>query len=604
MELWTIPVAVALIGQPAASAGKTAVPADSCDTVQTCVVLLRALADPCECVGPSQEATAKKLQGLGPSAIAPTIELLQDPEKKVQELAGYVLRDMPGLGPEHLGALEHAVEAGNGWLPPAIASIGTPSAIRFLVEQLRREPETHTQLTYAFEKLGPAAFPDLLELYRCGTSCDERLLSVVGFIFSEVRDKAAGALDSLEKIATDPSEPLVARRHAIRTLGALGPTARPVVRTLIEMSHQGPAELQADARAAVVGIGGAGTGEVLAASLESAEEKLYLLRDIAALRDGGREAGGRVVDLLTSSDRTVRVAAARTLGVIGYRPSTSALIAALDDADDWRLVYVAAEALGRLRASDARAPLKATATGHWYPPVRDAATAALKALDAKPPARLTSEPFSAFEFFAHEHAGRDYPSCADKADYPAMPQPPEILDPAGQPELARQLAYEREVVGWGEDGKHTSKQRTIPEVGIHVEAGWLVGSDQGEWGGELVLKPETGPMKTVLDTNIASVHVLGDAGIVAVTGLAHLVSDAGRLYTITCASAATCRATEWKQLPGAPRSSWITETGELLVNTTQGSVLVAPDGSMRMAPCTKRQPQEQPPAEIVPEPVP
>jgi HEAT repeat protein len=602
MEVVALSLALALGSQVIDLSPKRATTTESCATVETCLARARQVADPDGGISPSEEAVAEKLQGLGPLSIAPTIELLRDPNENVRELAGYILRDMPGLGPEHLGPLERAVEAGDGWLPPAIASIGTPSAIRFLVEQLREEPETHTQLTYAFEKLGPAAFPHLLDLYHCVTACDERLLSVVAFIFSEIKDKAAATVEPLEKIAADSSAPLLARRHAIRTLGALGPTARPAVRTLIEMSRQEPAELQADARAAVVGIGGVGTGEVLAASLESSKQKLLVLRDIAALREGGREAGSRVVDLLMSGDRTVRVAAARTLGVIGYRPSASALIAALDDPDDWRLVYVAAEALGRLREPDARAALMATARAHWYPPVRDAATAALTALDAKP-ARRTTEPVSASEFFDYEHAGRDYPSCADKTNYPAMQPSAEILDPAGQPELARQLAYEREVVGWGADGKHTSKQRTIPEVGIRVEAGWLVGSDQGEWGGELVLKPEAGPTKTVLDTNIASVHVLGDARIVAVTGLAHLVVDAGRLYTITCDSAATCRAIAWKQLPGAPRSSWITDTGELLVNTTQGSVLVAPDGSMRMAPCTKHQPRE-PPGENAPEPVP
>jgi HEAT repeat protein len=591
MDLVAVSLALALVSQPVDLSPKRAQVTETCATVPTCLARARQVADADEGISPFEEAVAERLQGLGPQAIAPTLELLQDPDKNVRELAGYILRDMPGLGPEHLGPLERAVEAGDGWLPPAIASIGTPSAIRFLVEQLRKDPETHSQLTFAFEKLGPAAFPDLLDLFRCGGSCDENLLSAVAFIFSETREKAAAAVEPLEKVATDPSAPLVARRYAIRTLGALGPTAQPVTRTLIDMAHQDPPELQADARQAVLGVGGAGTGEVLAASLDNAEDKQFVLRDIAALGEGGREAGARVAALLDSSDRTVRVAAARTLGLIGYRPSASALAAALEDTDDWRLVYVAAEALGRLRASDAREALKATATAHWYPPVRDAAKAALEALDAKPPAnRSNASRVSAFEFFDYEHAGQDYQACADRAHYPALPPPPETLDPAGQPELARQLAYDRDVESWGEDGKHTRKQLTIPHVGIHVEAGWLVGSDQGEWGGELVLKPETGPTKVVLKTNIGSLHVLGDAGIVAVTGLAHLVSDEGCLYTVSCTSATACSATQWKQLPGAPRASWIIENGELLVNTTQGSVLVAPNGSMRMAACTKRQP--------------
>lgn len=595
MDLVSLSLASALLLQPVTLLPKSPQVAESCSTVEACLARARQIADPDGGVSPSEQALAKRLQDLGPRAIEPTLRLLQDPDKNVRELAGYILRDMPGLGPEHLDALERACEAGDTWLPPAIASIGTPSAIQFLVDELRRKPETDTQLTWAFEKLGPAAFPDLLDLFHCGGSCDEKLLSVVTFIFSETREKAAAAVVPLEKVATDPSAPLVARRHAVRTLGALGPTSQAVVGILIEMTHQDPVELQADARKAVLGIGGTGTGEILAALLENAGNKELVLRDIAELGEGGREAGPRIARLLSSSDRTVRVTAARTLGLIGYQPAVPALVAALDDADDWRLVYVAAEALGRLHATDARDALGAAATTHWYPPVQQAAKAALRALDTSPSATRSSSPrVSPFEFFNYEHAGENYPSCADRAKYPALPSPPEVLDPAERPELARQLAYDRDVNSSRVNGKHTRKQRTIPQVGVRVEAGWLVGSDQGEWGGELVLEPETGPAKTVLHTNIAGVHVLGHAGVVAVTGLAHLGSDGGCLYTVSCTSATTCRATQWKQLPGAPRSSWITEAGDLLVNTTQGSVLVAPDGSIRMAECTKRQPSSPP----------
>lgn len=322
-------------------------------------------------------------------------------------------------------------------------------------------------------------------------------------------------------------------------------------------------------------------------TLDEAADKTLALRDIAALGDAGRSAGPKIVSLLGSSDAGTRVAAARALGFIGYSPSAPSLAVALDDADDWRLVYAAAEALGQLRATDWRQALEATAGGHWYPLVREAARQALQALDSKRPS-ATTRVGSAFgsEFFSYDQAGHDLAPCADRARFPAAPPPPEGLDPTGEPALAEQLAYERDITSFdGHGTKHTSRRRTVPEVGLRVERGWLVGGDHGEWGGELVFRSDAGTTRKILTTNVSSLHLLNDGQIVAVTGLAHLSLDAGVLYQVVCPTAETCRATRWKQLPAAPSSSWLTETGELLVNTSRGSVLVASDGTMRMADC-------------------
>jgi hypothetical protein len=359
------------------------------------------------------------------------------------------------------------------------------------------------------------------------------------------------------------------------------------------MTHGEPVELQADARQAVLGIGGTGTREALEASLDSAESPLFVLRDIAALGEGGREAGPRVETLLNSSDGEVRVLAARTLGLIGYRPAVASLIAALDDTDDWRLVYVTAEALGRLRATEGRDRLEAVASTHWYPPVRDAAKNAGLALDSKYRYASTTHPSRfPFDFFDYENAGSDYEACADLAHFPAAPRRSDVLDPVAQPALAKRLSYDREVVGWDETGRHTSRQRTTPEVGLRIRGGWLVGSDQGEWGGELVFKADDGATKMVLPTNIKGLHALGSGQIIAVTGLAHLVTNTGLLYQIKCPPSKQCEATSWKQLPGAPRTSWVLESGELLVNTLGGSVVVASDGTLAMAECHDHPPRE------------
>lgn len=559
----------------------------ACDTVAGCIARAREVADPSGGITPSESEVTERLQALSPQSISPVIQLLEDPDRNVRELAGYILRDMPGLGPAQLAPLERAVEAGDGWLPPAIASIGTPEAIHFLVGQLEKNsPETETQLPYAFERLGSSAFPELLNLFRCNSSCDEAHLRVVVSILSEEKEKAAPVVNPLVAIATEPAGPLVARRLAVRALGGLGATAQPAVNVLLEMMHQGPVPLQSEARQALLAIGGPGTKEALDSSLDVAQDPRLVLRDIAALGQGGREAGPRVEKFLSSHEPEVRIAAARALGFIAYRPSGPSLIAALGDRDDWRLVYVAAEALGRLRTPEARKALQETASGHWYPPVRNAARTGLSALDGKYhyPSLSPQENFG-FVFFDYDHAGRDYSPCADQAHYPAVPPRSATIAPTGQSSQAEQLAYDREVRSLDEKGWRTTRHRAIPQVGLRVEGGWLVGSDHGEFGGELMLEPNRGPTTMVLNKNIIGIHVLSDGRIVAVTGLAHMGINDGSLYSIACEPAKACSASAWKVLPGAPRSSWLIKSGELLVNTEGGSVLVAPDGTLRMADC-------------------
>jgi hypothetical protein len=41
----------------------------------------------------------------------------------------------------------------------------------------------------------------------------------------------------------------------------------------------------------------------------------------------------------------------------------------------------------------------------------------------------------------------------------------------------------------------------------------------------------------------------------------------------------------WRRLPGAPYASTVVDNGELLVHTYGGSLIVGPNGDMRMADC-------------------
>ena len=112
----------------------------------------------------------------------------------------------------------------------------------------------------------------------------------------------------------------------------------------------------------------------------------------------------------------------------------------------------------------------------------------------------------------------------------------------------------------------------------------MAGSSRGEWGGELVFIADDEDAVLILNENIEDMYKLGDQYIV-VAGLAHMGSNHGTLYQLTKVGKSWVYK-PWRVLPGAPYSSWLVETGELLVNTVRGgSILVSEDGSMRMAEC-------------------
>jgi hypothetical protein len=92
-------------------------------TVPDCIAQVRDVADPGSGITDQEGAVAN------PTGPEPRVDSARHgfpgPDRNVRELAGYVLRGMPARAGA-FAPLQRAVEAGDGWLPPAIASIGTP----------------------------------------------------------------------------------------------------------------------------------------------------------------------------------------------------------------------------------------------------------------------------------------------------------------------------------------------------------------------------------------------------------------------------------------------------------------------------------------------
>jgi HEAT repeat protein len=521
-------------------------------------------------VGKEEHALAEQIQAHRAAAIPHLLPLLESETKAVRTFAGYVLRDLEGLTEEHLEALIRARRRGDGWIPPAIARIGTPRAISFLVEDLEARPQSSTQVTWGLVRAGGKAATELAEAFGAVAPLSEAFVRATSEVLHEMGGASGHAVAPLLSVATGPSSSTERKVQALQALGCIGLPAESAVPALQELRAREGA-LRDAVDSTLIGIGTPAAVPILVERLR-AKPSVVLLRDIAEFRERGHDAGPAVVELLSSGDWELRVASATTLGYIQYTPATAVLLTLLEDDTDWRRVFASAESLGRLRANRALRPLERVAVKHWYPPVRVAALKAMNVIRGKE-AYVEAKNDFASEFFSYESVSLDNPATFN----PPLVQAPEELSASA----LERLAYDAEVVGFGEDGEQVTPVRQHPDCGLHVSDGYLLGADRGEWGGELMHLHAGSNAKKLLDTNTLSIHRLGKR-IIAVTGLAHITLNEGMLYQLI-PQGSSFVAEPWRALPGAPRRSGLLADGRLFVSCQGGDIIVTSEGRIELA---------------------
>jgi hypothetical protein len=386
---------------------------------------------------------------------------------------------------------------------------------------------------------------------------------------------------TLLEAAADKTLPVGNRRGAVKVLGSIGVAAAEAVPKLQQLATVEPGDFSDEVRRAILGIGTPEAAEILVARLKSAPPDAAVatvLRDIAALRENGRGAGPEVAKALRSDRWEDRVAAALTLGYIGYAPAAAELKQMLSSQEDWRLVYAALLSLGRQMDRSALPELRQLAEHHWSPVVRKSALKAINVIAGSETYVSRWQPSNfAFEFFEYQRVG--YGPAGEKSleetklRFRAEPDALSV-------EETKQIRYMIETVGYDDKGRHVMRSETTPGCAFRFGGGLLLAGNRGEWGGELAYRDEIGAIQILVQENTHSIHRM-PFGVVATVGLAHLMINSGYLYKVTAEPAQRPTAVRWKALPGAPRKSGILENGDLLVSCVGGDVLVAPSGEFR-----------------------
>ncbi|RTE85492.1 MULTISPECIES: HEAT repeat domain-containing protein [Gammaproteobacteria] len=537
-----------------------------------------------------------KVRTYGAEAISYLLPLLEHDDAAVRELAAYTMIDIEGLSSEHFGALREAAENEVGWIYRVLARLGTPQAIDYLVEKFRKRPSSGSALAEALRMLGAKGAISIAELLACLEQCDERLPRAVSSVFRGLNEDGSSAIPRLMEIATDERFHISSRREAISSIGEIGESSGGVVPQLIALKESTPPFAHTIDRALIdIGVEEALPGIIHRLPSDS----YYALRDLITLGDKGYDAGPIVLNYLDDPDWDVRVIAAEALGHIGYLPAVPNLVDILSGGHDWKLDYAAILSLARLEQEQLLDELERVHNSHWYSPVREVARVSIQHI-------RTGAAIDLSHWWRFGRAENSPETCTGVA-YETIEELEGTKLYSSRDEDRKQLeilSYDIEVVGVGaaegtepnDNGiieitpenmvEYVEIIEQVPNIGLKVPNGWLVGASRGEWGGEIVHVASNGDRLFLVNENVEDIFPLGDK-IIATAGLAHLSSNRGMLLEIKESEDGVYSASPWRRLPGEPVSSWLIEGNKLLVNTRgAGSVVVDADGTLSMAECT------------------
>jgi HEAT repeat protein len=566
----------------------------ACDTLEECIDQIPNVASGDAEI--SMVDLAAKIQIYKTDAIPGLLKLIFHENKEIRNIASYTLRDIEGLTEKDLPSLIKASKAGEDWLPPAIARIGSEQAIRYLVEELKKYTDSENQVGFAFKILGEKGVPYLVEQLACESNCEVDFFHVIVLIFELLGERAESGVDGLLDIGQKDKYDLIARQSAILSLGEIKEPAFKVADALLILAGNDPDNFEDTVGTALQKMGHPSAAEPLIRKLQASSSSPFgrqrILRDIAELGTNAGYAGPEVEKLLSDPDWDVRVAAARTLGLINYTAAVPALINITQDERDWRLVYMAVISLGELKEESALTTLKKLSVAHWYPPVRDEAKKAIDVINREAAIEdRTHNDNIALTFLSYEHAGSKIKTCERVAM--AIKKEPKSVKLHKRED---KLALEKHVYQLSDQTGYLDEETDeivegpvtyhdiIPDLALKVSEGWLLGSNRGEWGGELMFAGDNGKTYNVINDNIENIYPTA-AGIMALTGLWHMTMNNGMVHKLSKNSSGQWQAEPYITLPGAPGGSSLLENGSILVHTYGGSVIINNQGQISMANC-------------------
>ncbi len=508
----------------------------------------------------SEDALRTRVVGFGAPAVERLVPLLDHKEARIQRVAGLTLAQFTTIEPRYLPRLIAANRRGNGWLPRAIAATGTSEALDYLWLAFERDPDSssNSQVLRALPRFGEQLKARLLSrIDACRVSTDDKTCDGIHDLLGQLQPAyPAWSIAPIAQLVTYGAN----QRMRTRTLRVLAGLRHPIAleeyrRQLNEIAHAKH-----------------GTS--------SAWQTTDLMRDIARYGDRARMAGPAIESFLDRHyDPEIREQAALALGRVGYAPAIPSLMrTAVDFEDEWLLAYNTTQTLGVLRATSARGLLARTARDHWHMAVRRSAEHALRRINGDVAPSKSNEAITRPSFL--EGYGPKHAEYQPRWQGTTSNDPLVLRSPVDELPVPRIGARKINLLG---PTTAIPKAAIIPmqEGGGRVSllipwnGGWLVGTNNGEWGGSLQLANVT------RHSRLATGNVIGGFSwggrLYILSGIQHLSLDLGRLWEVDLKSGRLKRNI---RLPAMVTGIVVTERDVIILRTPRGDVAIKRTGAV------------------------
>lgn len=535
-----------------------------CPSLEACLkVLDRVVPADDDGEGSNADILANKLRRFGDSAKQELLKRAAGDHPGWRNVAGAILSEWHSWTPSDVPQLREALRKDcGGWVARPLGEIGTSEAIQALVADLPNGSENQTD--YALSELGAKAIPYLFPVLESDGHADSaaRVIRDMGIVAVPFAPRWAA-------LAADPNQPLKVRLGAMRGLAAIGDRAKSSCGGLHDLLSSPEPQIRRQVDITLKAVRDPFVvKEVMrscrpnAAPFDSLAVSAHAcLQEVASYGEGGREVGEEILPFLVSENGAERSYAITALGSIGYEAAIPQIEKVLNS-EDWRIVYAAIRSLGWLGAKSAIPNLESIASKHWLPEVRAKAKQVAVALSS------SNGRLSRPAVFAYAQSD------------------------------AEPFAIGREVLG---ETPHCSSNRWqwkatkfgMPEGSadggeLHVLDGKLVGTNHGEWGGDLTWQPSSGKREVLQKDNVVGIAADAD-GPVVLFGLAHMSLAYGYVLQVTRTPEKAWKLAEVARLP-AQAEGLATIGPDLFAAWSDGRVVVfSPKrGILGIAACEQR----------------
>jgi HEAT repeat protein len=507
---------------------------DTCPSLSACVSLLdKAVPEHDNGEGSDGDVLARDFRRFGEPARQEFLKRAVGNSPAWRNVAGVILANWGSWSEADIPALRDALRMDHGgWVARPLGQIGTPDAIRALVEDLPTAADVENQTGFALEKIGARAIPLLMPLLK-----DKQKSLLAAQVIAEMDPLPISYASAWVATALDAKEPIEVRVAALRGIGALGPASEKTSEELHVLLKDDNPELQKQVgttlravRDPIVVVQMAKSCQPKASQFDFlALDSALCLREVAEFGPAGRAAGESLMPFLTSANGAEQAYGILTLGFIDYDPAIPKIEAALD-AKDWRVVYAAIWAVGWLGARDAAVNLDKLAANYWLVEVKGDAAQVAAALRS-PQGRMRRGPWEVMDsgikrdptWVITDGVRSNEQSCPENQ---WQWQGEKFSVPLARDVNSHSLRFWNGN-GWGE----------------------LVGTDHGEWGGDLTWIPAKGVAEVLDRDNVRALQYDTD-GVIAIFGLAHIRFNYGYALKVGRNADGSWTQTDVARLPG------------------------------------------------------